>query len=157
MTTGCSLLANQLITRGTLALHIDLRSKHLPRKMKQLCIRVSKGYNVGPRGSYSHDQLDSLDLQAFAHLLFPMNFGLFFLHSSDTLLVFETKPLQKEQRPLADQPVLPDLHLQHFSVVADPHLPDIVTTSSSPTAASASSSTFSCKKMPADCSFESHS
>jgi len=32
--------------------------------------------------------------------------------------------LQKEQRPLADQPVLPDLHLQHFSVVLEPHFAD---------------------------------
>jgi len=37
-----------------------------------------------------HDQPLTLDLQALAHLLLPMNFGLAFLHSSDTLAVLET-------------------------------------------------------------------
>mmetsp|Transcript_140335 Transcript_140335/g.448512 ORF Transcript_140335/g.448512 Transcript_140335/m.448512 type:complete len:225 (-) Transcript_140335:330-1004(-) len=56
-------------------------------------------------------------LQLFAHAVLPLNVLLFTVQSEETLLVFETLPLQKLHLPEADQPTVLLLHLQHFSVV----------------------------------------
>merc|ERR1719401_1736104 len=56
-------------------------------------------------------------LHPLAHTWLPLNFLLLLTQSELTLFVFATEPLQKLHFPEADQPVVPDLHLQHFSVV----------------------------------------
>merc|ERR1719188_2892342 len=56
-------------------------------------------------------------LHTFAQARFPLNFLSLFLQSLLTDSVFLTLPWQKEHFPEADQPMVPDLHRQHFSVV----------------------------------------